>query len=260
MTAMGLMHSLTTWLAVRLLFFPTRTIELYPGQWDLNFEEVMFGSADKIALHAWFMPGGSPNRTLIYYHGNAGNIGDRLPKLKRLHQIGMNIFIFDYRGYGGSEGQPSLEGVVEDSLAAYRYVLSRGDIDPNHIILYGESLGGALALQVAMQEKISGLILESTFTSLMDMKQASYPFVPNRMVPDMYRSIDLIRNVHEPILILHGTKDRTIPFRMGEQLFQAAPPPKRFLPIEGADHSDIYDMEPEQTLQQIEEFLAEIGE
>ena len=255
-----MLSKLSHWLADHLVFFPEKTIEFYPGQWDLKFEEVMFSSKDGTALHAWFLPGGAPNRTLIYYHGNAGNMGDRLPKLRRLHGIGMNIFIFDYRGYGGSGGKPCLYGVVEDSLAAYRYVLSRPDVDPTHIILYGESLGGAMAIQVAAQEKLSGLILESTFTSLLDMKKRSYPFFPDRMVPNEYRSIDLIRQVHEPILVIHGTKDRTIPFDMGKKLFIAAPPPKRFVSFEGADHTDIVDREPEKYIQSIEEFLVDIGE
>lgn len=257
---MGILDSLAFGLASKLVFFPEKTIEFYPGQWNLNFEEVMFRSSDGLAIHGWFMPGGAPNRTLIYYHGNAGNMGDRLPKLRKLHGIGMNLFIFDYRGYGGSEGAPDLHGVVDDSLAAYRYVLSREDIDPNHIVLYGESLGGAMAIQVATQEKLSGLILESTFTSLLDMKRSAYPFFPDRIVPNEYRSLDLIRQVHEPILIMHGTQDRTIPFRMGEELFKAAPHPKRFVAFEGADHSDIIDREPAKYMQSIEEFLVTIGE
>ena len=255
-----MLSKISHWLADRLVFFPEKTIEFYPGQWDLNFEELMFTSDDGIALHGWFLPGGPPNRTLIYYHGNAGNMGDRLPKLRQLHGIGMNIFIFDYRGYGGSEGSPCLNGVVNDSFAAYRYVLSREDTDPNHIILYGESLGGAMAVQVAVQEKFSGLILESTFTSLLDMKRSTYPFFPDRIVPNEYRSLDLIREVHEPILIMHGTNDRTIPFTMGEQLYKAAPYPKRFVAFEGADHSDIIDREPDKYVQSIEAFLVEIGE
>lgn len=255
-----MLSKLSRWVTERFLFFPEKTIEFYPGQWNLNFEELLFSSDDGMALHAWFLPGGAPNRTLIYYHGNAGNMGDRLPKIKQLHGIGMNIFIFDYRGYGGSEGLPSLQGVVTDSLAAYRYVLSREDIDPNHIILYGESLGGAMAVQVAAQEKFTGLILESTFTSLLDMKRSAYPFVPDLIVPNEYRSIDFIKEVHEPILILHGTADKTVPFEMGKRLYEAAPHPKRFVPVEGADHNDIIDLAPDQYVQSIEEFLVEIGE
>lgn len=255
-----MLSKVTYWMADRLLFFPEKTIEFYPGQWNLNFEEVMFRSDDGTALHGWFLPGGAPNRTLIYYHGNAGNMGDRLPKLRKLHGIGMNIFIFDYRGYGGSEGSPELHGVVRDSLAAYRTVLTRDDIDPNHIILYGESLGGAMAIQVGVNEKFAGLILESTFTSLLEMKRKAYPFFPDRLVPNEYRSIDLIRKVHEPLLIMHGTADRTIPFAMGEELYNAAPHPKRFVSFDGADHSDIIDREPEKYVRSVEEFLVEIGE
>lgn len=257
---MGLGNAIRTWLAIKCIFFPMKMVEFHPGQWDLSFEDVIFESTDGLKLHGWFFPGGPPNRTLIYFHGNAGNIGDRLPKLKKLHGIGMNIFIFDYRGYGGSEGKPSLKGVVEDSLAAYRYVLSRQDVDPNHIILYGESLGGAMALEVAQQEKYSAIILESTFTSVRDMASAVYSIIPRFIVPDVYRSIDMVREIREPILILHGAKDEVVPRKMGERLYQEAPQPKRFVSFPNAEHSNIYEVAPQEYVQEIEKFFVNIGD
>lgn len=248
------------WLANQFMFFPEKTVEYYPGQWDLPFEEVAFRSDHGHTLQGWFLPSKPAHRTILYYHGNAGNRGGRLPKLKKLHGTGSNIFIFDYRGYGGSEGEPTIEGVVEDSLTAYRYLASRSDVMEDHIILYGESLGGAMALQVSEKEKYAGMILESTFTSIRDMARHLYPIVPSGLVLDVYRSIDIIRRVHEPLLVMHGKRDSLIPFRMGEELHAAAPPPKRFVPIEEADHSDIYEVDPVRAVQAVEEFLVEIGE
>ena len=248
-----------TWLVLKFIFFPSKPIEFWPGQFDLPFEEVNIGSTDDATLHGWFIPGGPPNRTLIYYHGNAGNIGDRLAKLKILHGIGMNIFIFDYRGYGGSIGDLSFQGVVDDSLAAYHYVESREDVDPKHIILYGESLGGAMALKVAQQEEVAAVILESTFTSIKDMARRAYS-VLSPIAPDIYRSIDIIPKIHVPILIMHGTSDKTVPFVMGDMLYKAAPQPKRFVPFEGAEHTNIHEMARDKYIETIDTFMAEIGQ
>ncbi len=257
---MGLAGWLRASLAVKFIFFPEKVIELYPTQWELTFEEILFESPDGLKLHGWFFPGGPPNRTLIYFHGNAGNIGDRLPKIKKLHGLGMNVFLFDYRGYGGSEGKPSLTGAVDDSLAAYRWVVARPDVDPNHIILYGESLGGALALEVARQERHAAVILESTFTSVRDMAKSFYRLIPRFLVPDVYRSIDTIRQVHEPILILHGLRDGVVPHTMGKRLYEAAPQPKRFVLFPEATHSDIHEVGHEEYIRAIDEFLSGIGE
>lgn len=248
------------WLATKFIFFPTKMIAFYPTEWQLKFEEVFFKNADGQVLHGWYFPGGAPNRTLIYYHGNAGNIGDRLPKIRKLYGIGMNIFLFDYRGYGGSEGRPSIDGLVADSLTAYRYVLSREDVDPNHIILYGESLGGAMALEVAVQERYKAIILEGTFTSVKEMAKSAYPFLPAMLAPDIYRNINLIRELHEPLLLLHGTEDRTVPYFMSEKLYQAAPQPKRFVSFEGCDHSNLHELKSQQYVQAIQEFLAQSGQ
>jgi hypothetical protein len=257
---MNLSERLLSWLRKKFIFFPTHTIELYPGQFGLDYEDIHFPSNHRLKLHGWFLPGGPPNRTLIYFHGNAGNVGDRLDQLKLLHGIGMNIFIFDYRGYGISEGELSFDGVTDDSVAAYHYVLSRDDVDPNHIILYGESLGAAMAVHVALQEKHTGLILESPFTSIIDMRSYAYPFLPQGLAPDIYRSIDLIRHIHEPLLILHGDADTVVPFAMGKSLYEEAPPPKRFVPFAGAGHAELHVVATEKYLQAIETFLSEIGE
>ncbi len=247
-----------TWLAIKFIFFPDKLVSLYPQEWDLKFEEVFVESTDGLKLHGWFFPGGPPNRTLIFYHGNAGNIGDRLPKIKLLHGLGMNVFIFDYRGYGGSEGSPSLNGVVGDSIAAYEYVLSRSDIDPNHIILYGESLGGAMAVQVAAKKKYAALILDSTFTSIKDMAKSAYSIISG-LAPDVYRSIDLIKELHEPLLIMHGKEDNVVPYHMGKILYEAAPHPKRMVTFEGTEHGGIH-ADAEKYIESLDKFLSEIGQ
>ncbi len=177
-----------------------------------------------------------------------------------LRQANASLLIFDYRGYGGSEGAPTLEGVVQDTNAAYRW-LTGGNVrtPPEKIILFGESLGGALAVDLACREPVGGVILESTFTSLRDLAQKVYPFVPSRLVPDVYRSREIIRGLTAPLLVIHGTDDEIVPFSMGQALFGAAPHPKRFYAVPGAHHNDVPAVGGREYLRQIEEFLNAAG-
>lgn len=251
-----------TFLVTKLLFFPVKPIAVLPSQSEIPYEEVRFRNEEGLLLHGWFFPGKIPRRTLLFCHGNAGNIGDRLEKIKFLYRIGWNIFIFDYRGYGGSEGSPTIKGLQRDTDAAYRWLVSGKEttkIPPEQIILWGESLGGALATDLAARENIGGLILQSTFTSLHDIGKKHYPFVPSSLVPDVYRSIDTIRKIRTPLLVVHGTEDETVPFGMGRQLYESAPHPKRFYEIKGGHHNDCTAVGKGEYLRQIEEFLNEIG-
>jgi hypothetical protein len=255
------MSVIATWLATKLLFFPVKMISIYPSHYEMAFEEVRFRNDEGLLLHGWFFVGKKPDRTLLFLHGNAGNIGDRVPKIEVLRKIGWNIFIIDYRGYGGSEGSPSIEGLQRDADAAYLWLVTGRDesrIPPERIILWGESLGGVYATDIASREPVGGLILEGTFTSLRDIAAAHYPFVPKVLVPDLYRSIDRIRKIQSPVLILHGTEDETIPHAMGKRLFENAPHPKRFYAVPGAHHNDVYQVGKEY-LSQIEGCLNEAG-
>ncbi|MBI2082363.1 MAG: alpha/beta hydrolase [Deltaproteobacteria bacterium] len=253
---------IVTWLATKLLFFPIKSISFYPSQMETPYEEVRFKNDEGLLLHGWFFPGTKPDRTLLFLHGNAGNIGDRLDHIKQLLKIGWNIFIFDYRGYGGSEGSPSIEGLQKDTDAAYRWLVSGKEgtkFLPEQIVVWGESLGGAYATDLATREPLRALILQSTFTSLHDIAQTHYPFIPKPIVPDIYRSIDKVRKIRSPLLVIHGTSDETVPFWMGKKLFESAPHPKRFYEVKEALHNNGYEIGKKEYLSQIEVFLNEAG-
>lgn len=241
-------------LVAQYLFFPQKGIQFNPAQFQMPYEEVRLRNDDGQRLHGWFFPG-TKAQTLLYLHGNAGNISNRLDKIQFLRQIGWSLFIFDYRGYGDSEGSPSIEGVLKDSEAALRYLVRSRQIPTEQIILFGESLGGALATDLASREPFGGVILESNFTSLRDMAQSAYPFVPDLIVPDVYRSIEFIRQIKAPLLIIHGAQDHIIPVEMGKRLFKSAPHPKRFYSVPQASHNDVYVVGQREYLRQIEEFL-----
>jgi fermentation-respiration switch protein FrsA (DUF1100 family) len=177
---------------------------------------------------------GSRRETILWCHGNAGNIGDRLDLLKLLHdRLDVNIFIFDYRGYGKSQGRPTEDGTYRDAHGAMDYLRARPDIEGDRIVVFGQSLGGAIAVDLACRNKFMGLILEATFTSLVDIFE-----MPPKDFPVKYDSYSKIKRVKVPLLMLHGDKDDVVPFESGYTLFKAAHEPKKFCAIKGGMHND----------------------
>jgi uncharacterized protein len=251
--------SVTESVAAKFLFFPTKVHQYHPSQIDGPLEDLFFDSTDGLRLHGWFFTGKRKDRTLLYLHGNAGNIGDRIDKARFLQRIGWNVFAFDYRGYGMSQGSPSIEGVLDDGRAAMRFLTDKIGIPNDQIILFGESLGGAMAVEIAAEEPVAAVILESTFTSLRELSQAVYRFLPEAATPDAYHSNDLIRRSKAPVLVIHGSEDEIVPFSMGKRLFESAPHPKRFFGVAGAHHNDVYEVAGKDYLKEIEEFLAAAG-
>lgn len=243
-------------LAAKFLFFPTKVHQYHPSQMDGPMEDLFFDSTEGLRLHGWFFAGKRNDRTLVYFHGNAGNIGDRVEKIRFLQKIGWNVFAFDYRGYGMSQGSPSIEGVLDDGRAAMRFLTEKIGIPNEQIILFGESLGGAVAVEIAAEEPVAAVILESTFTTLRDLAHSVYRFLPEAAVPDSYRSIDLIRRLKAPVLVIHGTEDEIVPFPMGKKLFESAPHPKRFFSVPNAHHNDVFEVAGKEYLGEIESFLA----
>lgn len=222
------------------IFHPERVLSGDPGEVGLAFDDVRFASADGVMLHGWFVPG-RDDATLVLMHGNAGNISGRLRRLAELHEaLGMNVFIFDYRGYGLSEGRASEKGTYLDAEAALDYVDSRGDVDPARTVVFGHSLGAAIAVETAVRRDVHAVVLEAPFTSIGAMASHGYPFVPGvgRILRTKYDSLSKIRDIGAPLLVVHGERDATIPVRMGRELYDAAAEPKRFLAIPGADHDD----------------------
>jgi hypothetical protein len=174
-------------------------------------------------------------------HGNAGNISHRLDRAALMQKrLGVDVLLFDYRGFGRSEGSPSEEGTYRDALAAYCYLTDERGVDPARLFLLGESLGAAVALDLALRVPAAALVLEAPFTSIAAMARVVYPFLPTRWVRTRYDNRSKIPRLRLPLLIVHGTRDDTVPFAHGEELFEAAPEPKSFLAVEGGAHSDSY--------------------
>ena len=209
----------------RLLYFPSREILATPST---PYEDVAIGS-----LHGWWVPATAPAiAQVLLFHGNAGNIGDRVPHIALLTAAGFDVLAFDYRGYGRSAGRPSEPGTYEDARAAL------GALPPGRTIYLGESLGGAIALELAVEHPPAGLILQSTFTSVRHMARLHYPFIPRALVPDAYPSLRLIQRLRAPLLVLHGSRDEIVPLMDGQELYRAAPEPKR-IEVLDAGHNDM---------------------
>ncbi|MFN0199040.1 MAG: alpha/beta hydrolase [Planctomycetaceae bacterium] len=222
-----------------LLFFPSK----YPeGNWEpkkLNFEDAWFDADDGTRIHGWYCPCENPRATILIAHGNAGNISSRAAWLTHL-QKGMRVstLMFDYRGYGRSDGVPTVEGALQDARAARTYLAKQAGVDETELILMGESLGGAIAVQLAGESAPRGLILQSTFSSLKDVARVHYPSLSCVVPKSRLNSAEQIAEYKGPLLQSHGDADRTIPFSSGEALFKSANEPKYFLTIKGADHND----------------------
>lgn len=225
----------------RLIYFPERTLEGNPLQAGLAYQDVWLHSDDGIKLHGWFMPSRQPSGlTLLLLHGNAGNISHRMDKYAVLLGLGVNIFALDYRGYGSSMGEPSEAGLYRDADAAYRYLTGQRGITPQQLILYGESLGSAVAVDLASKQPSGGVILEEAFTSAADVAQQMYPFLPMRwLVRSKFDTLDKIARINAPLLILHSQDDELFPLSYAQQLLAAARPPKQLVVLHGG-HNDAF--------------------
>jgi fermentation-respiration switch protein FrsA (DUF1100 family) len=233
----------------------------YPeGNWQpggLIHEDAWFEAADGVRLHGWFCPAEKPRGVLLYCHGNAGNIASCAPVLRMLTAgLRVSVLIFDYRGYGRSEGTPNEEGVLADARAARHWLARRTNVAEQDIVLLGRSLGGGVAVDLAARDGARGLILENTFSSLPDLAAEHFPVLPVRLLVQMrLDSLAKIRNYRGPLLQTHGDADRTIPYSLAEKLFAEANPPKRFVRAPGGDHNDFPTRE---YFQALDEFLASL--
>lgn len=238
--------------AALLLLFENKVIyypSLYPeGYWDpasvgVPAQDIYFDSEDGVKLHGWFIPAPNAVATLLWFHGNAGNLSHRLDNIQRLAPLKLNIFIFDYRGYGRSEGTPDEPGIYKDSLAAYKKVLELEGVSVDTLFLFGRSLGGICAVQTVMNHPARGLILESVFTNAADMSRKVFPLIPlGWAIRSKLDALEKVPHLKLPKLFLHGTRDEIVPYDLGRKLFDHAADPKTFYPIEGAGHNDTYIM------------------
>jgi hypothetical protein len=226
----------------RLIYFPFRTLEVTPKELGLRYEEARLVAEDGVTLHGWFLPVEGSRLTVLVCHGNAGNISHRLDRAMLMHaKLKTDVFLFDYRGYGLSQGAPDEEGTYRDARAAHRYLSTARGVAPGNLIIFGESLGAAVALQLALEVPARALVLEAPFTSISDMAGSVLPFLPvGRLLRTRYDNLAKIGGLRMPLLILHGDRDTTVPFAQGRRLFEAAPEPKQFFPIPGAGHNDTY--------------------
>ncbi len=224
------------------VFFPQKELELQPADLGLQAEEVWVTTGDKVRIHGWFFPPPDDRApVLLFTHGNAGNISHRLDNVRHLVRHGLGVFLFDYRGYGRSEGKPSEAGIYRDGLAAYEHLVRERGIPAERIVLFGRSLGAAVAVEVALQKPVRCVILESAFTHTKAMALSMGPFaLLSPVLPAHYNNLEKVPRIDVPKLFIHGRADEIVPFRMGETLYAAAAEPKRFLPLDRAGHNDTY--------------------
>jgi len=226
----------------KFIFFPVAEIERTPKSVGLVFDDVFFTTADGVRLNGWFAPYAGARTTLLWFHGNAGNISHRVDGMKLLHdKVKANVFIIDYRGYGRSEGTVSEKGTYEDARAALRYLRTRKDLDPKNIAVFGQSLGAAVATELAAGENCLALILEAPFVSIREMARVVFPMLPiGPLLRTRYDVAEKIKAVKAPVLVLQGDRDEVIPVEQGKKVFAAAPSPKEFYAIRGAGHNDTF--------------------
>ncbi len=222
----------------KMLYIPYKGIEAVPSEVGLQYEDVVFDTEDGLQIYGWYVPCADARHTLLFCHGNAGNISHRLDSLSIFNTLGMNCLIFDYRGYGQSQGKPTEKGTYLDARAAYDWLVSQKAVQPKSIVLFGRSLGAAVACQLATEIDCDGLVLESAFTSFADIGKHYYPILPVKTFARFdYDTLGKISQVHCPILVIQSPQDEIIPYSMGQKLYDAAGQPKRFLQIQG-DHNE----------------------
>ena len=248
----------------RLLYLPqAREHVATPSDIGLNWESVKLRTDDGVTLDAWWVPAEQPRGSLLFFHGNAGNISHRLASIEQFHRLGLSVLIVDYRGYGQSEGRPSERGTARDARAAWRWLRETRGIEPGRIVIFGRSLGAAVAAKLAreLEEKArpAALILESPFTSVPGLAQRLYPFLPTRWLTRFeYDTTAYVKKIEAPVLVIHSREDDIIPFAEGEAVHAAAPEPKRMLVIGGSHNSGFLKSE-SIYLEGIDAFLSELA-
>ena len=223
-----------------LLFFPSRAIIETPDGAGLDYRDLRLETDDGQSLHGWWIGARTDSLGhLLLCHGNAGNVGDRVVHAALLTATGFDVLLFDYRGYGRSSGRPSEQGTYRDARAALACLLDQPGVDPARVLYLGESIGGAVALDLALERPPAGLVLLSAFTSVRDLGRLHYPFVPAALIADAYPTLRRIAELQAPLLVLHGDRDDIVPLSQGRALFEAAPGSKRMHVFPGLGHNDL---------------------
>lgn len=226
----------------RLTFQPSHDVPYNPGDIGLEYEKVRLRTPDDETLCAWYIPAKNAAFTLLFCHGNGGNITHRLDSINIFNALALNCLIFDYRGYGDSSGKPTEKGVYIDAQTAYQWLIDEKKLSPEDIIIFGRSLGGCIAAHLAGNVEANGLIMESCFTSYADIGHNYYPYMPVRLFARYsFSSVDYIKKVHCPVLFIHSRSDDIVPFELGRRLYAAANEPKEFFEISGNHNEGFLD-------------------
>lgn len=231
---LGLLELFVKYLEKKSVFFPSKQIEYSPVDLKIPFEDIYITTKDDIILNGWFIPQREAKFTILFCHGNAGNIGNRLEKIDLLHNIGLNILIIDYRGYGLSTGKPFEAGLYRDAETAYEYLVKKRGIKPELILLYGESLGGVAVIELAARKKVAGLVIEGAFTNGRDMAKRVFPYLPSFMFGRRLDSLSRIQKITSPKLFIHSNIDEVVPFKLAKKLYDTAVFPKKLIEITGS--------------------------
>jgi fermentation-respiration switch protein FrsA (DUF1100 family) len=247
----------------RLMYFPTGDVPT-PGDIGLsNVEPVTFETTDGLVLNGWFVAASgppSPRITVLVFNGNAGNRAHRAPVAAALQRHGLQVLLVDYRAYGGNPGTPTENGLAADSRAARAYLAGRPDVDVSRIVYFGESLGTAVAIDLAVEHPPAAIVLRSPFTSMADVGRYHYPFLPVRLLlRDRFAAIDQIRRIHVPLLVIAGGRDRIVPIENTRRLYDAAGAPKMLLVLPNADHNDDELLAGEEMIRAIVHFLRPLA-
>ena len=238
--------------------FPDRALGASPSEISLNYEDVSLTTSDNERLHGWYIPAVDSRGVLLFFHGNAGNISHRLDSLKIFHELGLDTLIIDYRGYGQSTGKASEQGTYLDAQAAWDYLINSRGIPAEQIIVFGRSLGGAVGAWLGVQHTPAAVIIESSFTSGVDMARRLYPFLPVRLITRLqYPVADYAGRLNCPVLVVHSRHDEIIPFSMGQAIYAAVQQQKRFLELRG-DHNNGFLISQEDYIVGLKDFTQSI--
>lgn len=244
----------------RFVFFPDDDDAGTPADLGLAFRDITFPGPDGRIRHGWMIPTEGARYTLLFCHGNAGNITHRLESIRQFVDAELSVFIFDYGGYGKSQGKPSENGTYGDAIAAWDYLIGEEGVDPAHIILFGRSLGGAVAIDLATREDARALIVESAFTSAVEMGARAFPWLPVRYLSRIrYDSMKKVTHIRIPKLFVHSLDDETVPFGMGKRLYNRAARPKTFLRLRGG-HNDAFVVSDTKYAEALTQFIATLDE
>jgi hypothetical protein len=254
------MPGLSERLVASMVFHPTPGIDLHPRDLAIDAREVWLDTEDGVRIHAFFLPGAPDrDRAILFLHGNAGNASHRLPIAADLARLGSDVLVLDYRGYGRSQGTPSEAGVYRDARAGLAHLTGELGLPARRVVLFGESLGGAVAIDLAADRELAGVIVSSTFSSLADMGWSMAGPFGRWLAGDGFDSLAKVGSLRAPLLAFHGDRDDLISIDLGRRLFEQAPEPKRFHVIEGAGHNDAVDVGGAGYFAAIARFLDEVA-